>query len=80
MAEHTVHAPPESITRTPSLPAGVNFYSVVGFADTQEAYDALTERRGWTELTHEGSTWEQRPFRDGRIVVHAPTRTSGGAS
>lgn len=90
MASHTVPTPPERTssttafrrftTPTPRLPEGVRFYQVSGFADTTEAYEALTERHGWTEVTHEGQRWKQRPHRDGRVVVHPPTSRSGVGS
>jgi hypothetical protein len=70
------------ITSVP-VPAGTRFHVLSVFAESQDAYDVLTEQDGWIEavryddLTGERTGWKSRDHDGGRTTVHAPRAPRG---
>lgn len=56
---------------------GVRHYETAGFANTWEAYDALTEADGWRRTSWKGSEWKRATLDGCNLTVHAPTFKRG---
>ena len=55
------------------VPEGFHLGSMSVHADSWEAYDALTEEAGWTEVSYQGHTWKKLEGCDGaNIAAHEP--------
>jgi hypothetical protein len=64
----------QPVTTGYTLPAGVKFYELTGFATTNDAYEALSADDGWVEESaSDGDVrWKEMQVNGGRFTVYTP--------